>query len=405
MQLEVKVELTQHEQKILDIVKNHPEILDNPDKRASVAELYGLSEKTLRNRIAELKKYGLILTNSKNNQINNGSVSQNGEIDLFAILSLLKRKSKFIIKLTSAFSILGVTYALLATVYFHSFISLYPVGDMGQSGGMLGDFQGLAKSFGIGSMGSATTYNIPDIINSRRLKKDIVLKKWETNAYPEGINLIEYWEIDQPPLFNPKVWIKNLIPGPKTEASEFESHTQNAIIKLNELISVKEELSGLITVSVLMEEPTLAASIANYIAEFVKQFISSEQNREAKRNLIFVNEQKNEAQKSLIESEEKKVEFKKLNQQPITPEEIMASERLDNLIIENRAVYTTLRQQYEIAKIEEAKEKLLVNILDYAEPAVEKSKPKRTFLVLLTTIFGLFISCGYVIIRELFSHQ
>ncbi|SVA82960.1 uncharacterized protein METZ01_LOCUS135814, partial [marine metagenome] len=54
------MELTAHEKKILDIVKAHPDIVDNPEKRGSVAKTYGLSEKTFRNRIAELKKRGLI---------------------------------------------------------------------------------------------------------------------------------------------------------------------------------------------------------------------------------------------------------------------------------------------------------------------------------------------------------
>ena len=43
------MELSQHEQKILDIVNNHPEILDDPEKRAHIAELYGLSEKRTNN--------------------------------------------------------------------------------------------------------------------------------------------------------------------------------------------------------------------------------------------------------------------------------------------------------------------------------------------------------------------
>ena len=47
-----------------------------------------------------------------------------------------------------------------------------------------------------------------------------------------------------------------------------------AILELDQLISVKEEISGLITVSVLMQDPDLASKIANYIAEFVKDFIS-----------------------------------------------------------------------------------------------------------------------------------
>ena len=50
----------------------------------------------------------------------------------------------------------------------------------------------------------------------------------------------------------------------------------------------------------------------------------------------------------------------------------MIRERLESAVEENRAVYITLRQQFEIAKIDEAKEKLLINILDTAEPAKKK---------------------------------
>tara|TARA_X000000368_G_scaffold415852_1_gene408469 strand:+ start:200 stop:415 length:216 start_codon:yes stop_codon:yes gene_type:complete len=51
-----------------------------------------------------------------------------------------------------------------------------------------------------------------------------------------------------------------------------------------------------------------------------------------------------------------------------------------------------LRQQYEIAKIDEARDHLLVTILDKAEPAIYKSKPKRTLLTIAGFITGLFLS-------------
>ena len=47
------MKLTPHEQKILNIIEENPQIIDSPDKRATVAKRYGLTEKTLRNRIAE----------------------------------------------------------------------------------------------------------------------------------------------------------------------------------------------------------------------------------------------------------------------------------------------------------------------------------------------------------------
>ena len=54
------MKLTPHEQKILKIVQDNPGIINDPAKRETVAKKNGLTEKTLRNRIAELKKRDLI---------------------------------------------------------------------------------------------------------------------------------------------------------------------------------------------------------------------------------------------------------------------------------------------------------------------------------------------------------
>ena len=54
------MKLTPHEEKILNIIKGNPDIINNPERREIVAKNFGLTEKTLRNRIAELKKRGLV---------------------------------------------------------------------------------------------------------------------------------------------------------------------------------------------------------------------------------------------------------------------------------------------------------------------------------------------------------
>ena len=79
------MELTQHEQKILDIINSNPEILDDPVQRSIIAQRHGLTEKTLRNRIAEFKKYGLI---HSNNQV----IPTNGDIDIVQIFQLIWQK-------------------------------------------------------------------------------------------------------------------------------------------------------------------------------------------------------------------------------------------------------------------------------------------------------------------------
>jgi len=399
--VEIKMELTSHEQKILDIVNNHPEILDDPEKRTQIAELYGLSEKTLRNRIAELKKYGILTKDKKTNgPYNKAIITDENEVDLLAIWALIKSQKWLITKISIFFTLLGLIYSLIATVYYDSSISMYPAGDLSQGNGGLGEFNGLAKSFGIGGFGSAPTYNIPDIIKSRTLKKDIILKKWKTAKFPQGANLITFWELDKPKLFSPKKWLINFFPPRKFEANPEELLVYEAKLRLDKLISVKEELSGLIRISVLMQDPNLASDIANYIAKFVKEFISFEQQMEARRNREFIENRKLDAKSDLEKSEELLTDFR--NNHPTnldTPRLKMIRSRLGSTIEENRAVYITLRQQFEIAKIEEVKENLLINILDNAEPAVLKAKPKRKIIVLLSIILGGITGVATILIR------
>ena len=399
------MDLTPHEEKILAIIKKHPKVISDPEIRRRVAEKNNLSEKTLRNRIADFKKYGLLGRNKKNisEKYSQNIVNEKDEIDLIAVWKILLEKKWFIGKITGFFTTIGLIYSLMATPYFQSTISLYPAGAIAETNSILGgNLKGVAESFGIGGLGSqAPTYNIPDIINSRRLKKDIVLKSWPNNLYSNGSNLIEYWEIDKSRWFAPKKWISKLFPSGGFSANPYLQYIETAIENLSKLISVDEEISGLISVSVLMESPELAASIANYIAEFVKDFISVEQHREAVKNKAFIYDQQMQAKEGLALSEEELTEFRK--QHPIaldTPDLQLARGRLIRNIEENQAVYITLRQQHEIAKIEEAKENLLVNILDSAEPAVKKAKPKGTLIVILSIILGGMCGITTTLIRH-----
>ena len=339
---------------------------------------------------------------SKDNQIKHNDINDRDEIDLLIVWSILLQKKWLIFKITGLITTIGIIYSLLSTPYYKSTISLYPAGDIAKNSSILGgNLNGVVKSFGIGGLAPDPTYNIPDIIDSRRLKKDIILKSWPNSLYPNGSNLIEYWKVDNSTWFTPSKWISKLLPSDGFSADPYHQNIEIAIENLSELVSLNEEGSGLITVSVLMEEPGLAADIANYIAEFVKDFISVEQHREAIKNKAFIYNQQMQAKGELALSEEELTEFRK--QHPIaldTPDLQLARGRLIRNIEENQAVYITLRQQHEIAKIEEAKENLLVNILDSAEPAVKKAKPKGTLIVILSIILGGMCGITTTLIRN-----
>ena len=403
------MKLTPHEKKILGLIEKNPEIIDDTKKRTKVAKENDLSEKTLRNRIGDLKKYGVISSKNMNaarglNKNLKTEVSM--KEDKLDPLVIIKNNKTFIVKVSLIAGIIGLIYALYATPYYKSTTTMYPALDAEKSGGILGgSIKGLAESYGLMGLGSAPTYNIPDIVLSRRIKKNIILSKWESRAFPDSTNLIKFWEIDKPDRFSPYIILdlfRSFLPKQKGySTSDDKLHLENAIEKLQRQISVNEEQSGLIVVSVLMEDPFLSANITNYIADYVKDFISLEQEKEAIKKKEFIFSQMQSAKIDLSESEFKLTNF--LKQNPLAlgnPDLQLQQGRLIRDIEENQAVYITLRQQYEIAKIEAEEDKLFINILDEGDVAVRKSKPKRSLIVLSSISLGIMLSLLIVFYRE-----
>ena len=60
-------------------------------------------------------------------------------------------------------------------------------------------------------------------------------------------------------------------------------------------------------------------------------------------------------------------------------------------------ILETLTKQYELAKVEEARETPSVKVLDTADVPERKSYPPRTILVILGTGFVFVLSCVWVL--------
>jgi tyrosine-protein kinase Etk/Wzc len=65
--------------------------------------------------------------------------------------------------------------------------------------------------------------------------------------------------------------------------------------------------------------------------------------------------------------------------------------------------YATLYQQYEYARVLEARDAPTLTILDYAVPPERKSFPKRTIIVAVVFLFGLVAGIAFALIAEYFS--
>ncbi|MCH8012560.1 MAG: hypothetical protein IIA61_11530 [Candidatus Marinimicrobia bacterium] len=235
-------------------------------------------------------------------------IIKDDEIDMRALTKVIWAGRRFIFLFTGAFTLLGVIYALLATPYYKSTITLYPA--TSESGG-LGQFKGLATTFGVAIGGAETSFNIPDVVKSRRIRKAVLGEAWTTEKYEYPVDLITYWEINDTTgtgiSLNPLTWVKTLFAETSAANRDLSKvWEESALERLGDLISISEDRkTGLIRIDVLIEEPQLSADVANYIAEAANHYIQAENSFEASRDRNFIEERltvvKNELNKRKVE--------------------------------------------------------------------------------------------------------
>src|SRR5439155_9057100 len=85
--------------------------------------------------------------------------------------------------------------------------------------------------------------------------------------------------------------------------------------------------------------------------------------------------------------------------------ETLASSGLDNLgrlrnVKYYEFLYEMLAKQYELAKIDEAKDAVVIQVVDVAIPPDRKSKPLRVLIVVLVGLTVGFVMILWVLIKE-----
>lgn len=71
----------------------------------------------------------------------------------------------------------------------------------------------------------------------------------------------------------------------------------------------------------------------------------------------------------------------------------------------NETVFELIAKQFEMAKLDEAREGPVIQVADVAVPPDKRSFPKRTIMISLLVLLGFFAACGWSIFAEHFQHM
>lgn len=309
-----------------------------------------------------------------NGEIPKANEMQEDELDIVEIIKKLWRNRLLIIIVTVFFMALGVIYALRATPMFNSTLSMYAANGEGKKGG----FRTMAALMGMGSSMSVNNYNISDVVNSRKIAKELIFHKWNTKSSKEKKNLLAIWGI--------KGGNKDVV-------------LHKAIKKCTRMISISsDDETGLMELSVMSIDPVLSAEMANYLGEAVTKYIQEHVGESLENNLGHINTRLAQVKEELIEKELALKTYKEKNRDINSATAQLEIARLMREVEIKQGVYLTLNQEKELAMIEKIKTKPVINILDKAEVPVFKAKPSGAKICIGFTFFGGIIGVALVLL-------
>lgn len=178
----------------------------------------------------------------------------------------------------------------------------------------------------------------------------------------------------------------------KYKIEKFPKTTSRRIVK--QLLNTKmDDKSGVFSIAVTHTEPEFAQQVVLFAVRYY-------QTRFAELGLDTKSREKENLEKSLVQSfdEMKRLEREarnlenKIARSGIVQGAALAMEQIKREIIVQEKVYTQLKAQYEVAKIEIASKTPLFQVLDYPEVPERKSGPSRAMICIIAFAAGLFFS-------------
>ncbi len=445
------MKLTPHEEKILELVQKHPKIVDDPEARKKVAEKQGLSEKTLRNRIADLKKYGVLGGGEVEDRKETARTEDITLREIFNILWSYKWKIFRNLVVASvaavilAFS-LPLTYRSVAVIMppssesglnLSAALSSLPFGNIlgGGSDSQSMTFVAILESRLI-KEAIINEFGLMEFYNSRFMEEALEALSENTSIEIEEEGTIKIAFMATTSWFHPNVEEEFC----KTLSKDVTTYYVNKLDEVNKMLNSeravnhrkfieerynlnKTELKAAEDAlnefqkdynAVALEEQTgaaisIAASIKSQIManevklEILKESLPDEHPDIV--NLIQEIELLNSQLTNLNTGVDKDFLLPKFGQVPDLGLEYL---RLSRMVEVQNQIFIFLTQQYEEAKIKEAKDTPTLQVLDNASTPEKKFKPSRAKICIIIFIITLIISVYFYYLnhrwKELFTN-
>ena len=312
--------------------------------------------------------------------------------EIINLLNLLIKYWKILIIIPTITCIIAIYYVFfIAQPFYVATAKIIPsVGSSSTS-----NLRGLAAQFGFsvpgGEEGSITSSGVyPEIIQSRTLARALLKRNFNTEKFGE----------DQPLL-------KILTYSEEKPEFGLDTLERMAVKALLKKINVsKSRQSSILTLEVSAFEPQLAADIITALIEELAKHQQKFKSTRVSEKRQFIEGRIEEVQVDLEKAEDALKQFRYRNRQiQNSPSLLLEQERLLREVKVITGVFTTLKQEYELAKIQEVEETTVVHVLDPPEAPLMRTGPQRSKTVIIAGFLGIVLGIGTAFIREYWKNS
>ena len=339
------------------------------------------------------------------------NTNKEDEIDLIDLLKTVFLARRFVIKTTIFFAVFGVVLALISPVKYIASSTFVPQLSEGPTNSSLGGLASLAGINLSAITGSQPQEIPPSLYPQIAESTPYRLALLEAKVGPNDTSFRDYI-LDQnilPLLKKYTIGFPGLLLNKKTDNNEpadsplfqVSEEDKDLFAFVEQVLSIEvDEQEGLVSISVELADRMVAAQLAQAATDLLQSNIIAFKSQSARNNLDFIERQYESKRQEFEQIQDSIAIFKDQNLNITSLLYQNQLSRLESQFTVTSSVFQELAGQVEQAKIQVNKDTPIFTIIEPVSVPLERSKPKRSMMVIIWTFLGGLFSVGWVLVKS-----
>lgn len=313
------------------------------------------------------------------------TVTVDEELSIAHLIGLLWRHWRLLGAVALVCGVIAALISLLMAPVFMAQVSLLPRHQQAQQN-ILGQLVSLTNI----SLGEGSSYEAlyGHIITSDRILERLLKKQWQRFESDDPQTLMAILNPSDEPAAQDDKWI---------ERERFKAYLRRNVISFE-----RRNTTGYMLIKVMVPHwPELAASLANELSKELDVFIQEISRDKASEQRRFITDRLVQIQVDLDTAATTLADFETQNRSYGTSPSLRRKHAdLSRDVQIQSTLWGELKRQLEVAKIDENKDVVAIDVLDAARAPIARSAPRRSLITLCGAALGFMLGCAWVLIRK-----